>query len=510
MRKNIFQKVAIAASVALIISFTSCKKDKVKKEEVVEVPVIPTTGTRTELTKDSIFLYAKQTYYWNTTLPEYNVFQPRKYASFDDELVAITQYSNNPATGKPYEYSTSNPTSPKYSFIDDGSVSTQLSGTGGDYGFSVFYNSSSDLRVKYVYAGSSAATQGVKRGYQITKINGRTDLVSTSSANIDFVVNAIFGSNATVTLTVKKPDGTSQDVTVTRGNYVLNPILYNSVYTVGAKKVGYIVFNSFTTNSTNGLQQTFANMATQGVTELIVDLRYNGGGSVQTATDLSNLLVPASQNGKVMFTTYFNQTMQSGQATILKNQKFYYQNTLHSYFEIDYKPTVDAGNQELFTKSGSLSLTRVYFLVTGGTASASELTINNLKPVMDVKLIGKQTYGKPVGFFAIHIDKFDMYIPQFETKNQAGVGGYYSGLPVDVTLNDDVTKEFGDPTESYLASALYYATNGRFSSVNPSNPTVSSTKQQTDLTSAELDKLTADLGKHDFKGMVETSSKFKK
>ncbi|MDF3076266.1 MAG: hypothetical protein K0S09_155 [Sphingobacteriaceae bacterium] len=501
---KVFSKINRAyyfAFLMLSIFAVGCKKDK----KVTPDTEVPTTGTRDELTKDSIYLYAKQTYFWNNSLPDYATFNPRKFSSFDAELFALTQYSLNPATGKPYEY-TGTAGEPKYSFIDDGSVSTQLGGTAGDYGFSVFYNSPSDLRIKYVYGGSPAASAGLKRGYQITKLNGKTGL-TTSDADINYVVNAIFGDAASVSMTVKKPDGTQQDVVVAKATYALNPIILSKVFTVGAKKVAYIVFNSFTTNSSPALKQVFSDFSAQGATEVIVDLRYNGGGSVGTAGDLVNLIAPATQNGKVMYTTVFNQTMQSGQATILKNQKFYQGSTMYSYYDFDYKPTTAAGNVELFSKIGAASINRAYFIVTGSTASASELTINSLKPIMDVKLIGKKTYGKPVGFFAIHIDKYDMYIPQFETQNQLGVGAYYDGLSVDKEDNDDVTKDFGDPTEKLLSYALGYSANGMFATSNPKNGTIAGAPA---FTSSEIEHITSELDRKQFKGMIKQESKSNK
>jgi C-terminal processing protease CtpA/Prc len=495
LRKFISQNAFLYA-LLIVVGFTvSCKKSK-NDPDGNGVPQ-GTSGTREELTKDSIYLYAQQTYYWNVGMPSYSAFNPRQYNSNNAVLAALKTL---PSTGG----------KDKYSFIDDGTVAGELGGVGGDFGFSVFFAGTNDLRIKYVYATSPAATQGLKRGYQITKINGSTD-INTSDARIDYVVNAIFGSNATVSLTILKPDGTSQDVTITKGTYNINPILFTKTYTIGAKKVGYIVFNSFTTNSAPGLDAAFAQFATDGVTELVVDLRYNGGGSVATSEAFTNLIAPVAQNGKVMYTTYWTQTMQDNQATILQNQKFYAKGNdgvtrMYSYFDYSYKPTIAAGNQEVFAKRGALNgLTRVYFIVTSGTASASELLINNLKPVMDVKLIGKKTYGKPVGFFSIRIDKNDLYIPQFETKNQANQGGYFDGMTVDKDIFDDVTKDFGDPSEKLLAQALYYSANGGFSSFLKDN-TISSTsplsKMQAEDLSGKMD--------HEFKGMVETRKlKFK-
>ena len=490
-KKRIIQNSVLGVLLVVVGFSTACKKNSTQPAPIDPVVTPP---TRAELTKDSIYLYTQQTYFWNVGMPTLQVFNPRGYATTVDEVNAIRKLSSNGGMDK-------------YSFIDDGTVATEIGGVAGDFGFSVFFNSASDLRVKYVYATSPAATQGLKRGYQITKINDVTD-INTTDASIAKIVDAIFGKAATVTLTLKKPDGTSQDVSVSKATYNINPVLFTHTYTVGTKKVGYIVFNSFTDNSLPQLDAAFATFAADGAKELIVDLRYNGGGAVSTSEAFTNLIAPSSQNGNVMFTYYFNQTMQDGKATILQNQKFIgTDNKLHSYFDYDYKPTVAAGNQTVFKKRGSLEgITRVYFLVTGGTASASELLMNNLKPVVDVKLIGRQTYGKPVGFFSIHIDKSDLYIPQFQTKNQLSSGEYFGGFTPDKIINDDVTKEFGDPTEGMLSQALYYSQNGQFTSYVHdgaiSSATPFSTTKMVDLT-GKLD--------HSFKGMVDnTHPKFKK
>ncbi|MBC7915558.1 MAG: hypothetical protein H7Y07_15715, partial [Pyrinomonadaceae bacterium] len=371
---------------AFLTLLAACKKDpKVVKPD----PIPPgTTATRTELTKDSIFLYAKETYYWNDLLPTATVFNARSFGDFEKELLGIRTYKG---------YSSSDPTKlfDKYSFLDDGSLASELGGQAGDYGFSANFNNGnrSDLRIRYVNLGSPAGNANVKRGQQIIKLNGNTEVNGNTNANVNFLNAALFGNNASVSMTLKNLDGTTIDVVVTRGNYALNPVLYKNVYTVGAKKVGYLVFNSFTTNASVKLDQAFSEFTAAGISEVIIDLRYNGGGSVSTAIDLTNMIVPSTFNGGLMFTTYWTKTMQDGQATILKNQKFYAKGNdgitrLYSYFDYGFKPTEADGNVERFEKRGSANITRAYFIVTGGTASASELVINNLRPVMDVKLIG--------------------------------------------------------------------------------------------------------------------------
>ena len=513
-------------------AITGCKKSSPAPDEPVTPPVVTTpTGTRDELTKDSIFLYGKELYYWNTSLPTYEVFKPRGFSSNEAELYAMTQYSLDPATGKPYEY-VGTPGEPKYSFFDytvatsgkTGALKADVNGSANDYGFSVQYqyNSFTDLRVKYVYPNSPAAQQGLTRGCRITSVNGRTDLTYPGAVN--FLNSAIFGTNATVTLAFDDMSGNSKTAVISSSLYTVNPILFTNVYTIGTKKVGYIVFNSFTNNASAAINAVFSNFATQGVSELVIDLRYNGGGYVSTATQIINLAAPAGENGNTMFTSYYNNYLQSitsaqRKASVLAHQPLLddagklqtfttgVNGKYATYADLNYSPTA-ADNIEKFAKSGSLTLNRVYFIVTGSTASASELTINSLKPVMDVKLIGRTTYGKPVGFFPIRIDKVDMYIPEFETKNKLGVGGYYSGLTVDKESAEDLSKAWGDETETLLAYALLYAKNGNFVTTAAKTASLSTTTTAVPkLSVAELRALDEKLDPNGFKGMIMTPEK---
>ncbi len=122
-----------------------------------------------------------------------------------------------------------------------------------------------------------------------------------------------------------------------------------------------------------------------------------------------------------------------------------------------------------------------------------------------MKLVGGKTFGKPVGFFAINIDKLDLYIPQFETKNSRNEGGYFDGMAVDFSQADDVSKDFGDPTERLLAAALSYSAKGTFSISKP-NTTISSTKA---MSVSEAEHLTEEIDKNRFKGMVDDKFKLK-
>ncbi|MBL4676154.1 MAG: hypothetical protein JKY70_08130 [Mucilaginibacter sp.] len=490
--------------------FTACKKDK------------PTQQASTlDLIKDSVYYYAQQTYYWNTSLPTYNNFSPRSFTGSSDanaltkEVDALSQYAINPQTNKPYEYSEDSPGEAKYSFIDEGGVAGSIGGTNGDFGFAPFWPSMNDLRIKYVYPGSPADAKGIKRGYQIIKINDRTDLAATD-ANVDFLIKA-YAYSSTINMTLKRPDNTTFDVSLATASYTVNPVITSKVFDFGSKKVGYMVFNSFTEldNAQPKIDAAFTTFKNAGITDLVIDLRYNGGGAVETAQYLSNLMAPESAYGTPMFSYIFNSTMSSNKATILKNQVRKDSNgRLYNYFDaFDYSASA---NTEKFAKQplGSFAtLNNIFFIVTGSTASASELTINNLLPKRNVKLIGNTTYGKPVGFFAMNINKYQLYVPQFETKNSAGKGGYYAGMEPGTTdypgieAADDVSKEFGDPDEQLLKYALDYVKTGTFVT---STARVQSTSSQRLFSANESRALGVKLGAKQFKGMIVESPKHKK
>ena len=493
LMKTIVIKCALSF-ILMITLFTSCKKDS-----SVSITPANTIANRAELTKDSIFLYAKEIYLWNTALPSYDVFNPRKYtaystniANYDAELFAITQIKINPLTGKAYEYSATDPSSPKYSYIEDlvasgklsfsnnGQSSVGLDGKGDDLGYSlalVGTNSSYKIYFQYTSPGSPCALAGLGRGDYIDQINGQR-IGSNFSAEQNFINTAINGS--TITLGGQKKNGTSYSVVLNQTKYTSSPIYKDSILTVGNKKVGYLAYARFSNsdNSEAALTHVFSKFAAGGVTDLVIDLRYNGGGFVSTAVHLINLIAPSSINGKVMFSEAFNADLQAGKKNILRNQPLrdqsgaiqYSNGRIVTYADLSYSI---ADNTYNFAKKGSLtSVSKVIFITTDRTASASELVINSLKPYLDVKTVGSTSYGKPVGFFPVRIDKYDVYLSMFSSTNSLGQGDYFAGFTPDSQKTDDVTRDFGNTSEICLSSALSYISNGVFTA-STSNQTMS-------------------------------------
>jgi hypothetical protein len=108
-----------------------------------------------------------------------------------------------------------------------------------------------------------------------------------------------------------------------------------------------------------------------------------------------------------------------------------------------------------------LNLSRIYFIVSRSTASASELLINNLKPFMDVQLVGPgKTYGKPVGFFPVPVGDWYIFPVSFRSTNKNGQGNYFDGMSLNNQVADGLDKDWGDVTESCLQSALSNITTG--------------------------------------------------
>lgn len=402
-------KFAIAGLVAFSVLAVSCKQNDLDPQN--STTTTPTTATAD--IRDSLWAYMQDVYLWYDKLPA--TFDARSYSDPESEMDALRAYQ----------------TLDRWSFVEKASDFNSYFSDGEtkDFGFWIKYDSNNELRVRYVYAQSPAGKVGVERGWKLTSINGQ----AIASVSDDALISAFYDATST-TFGFQRADGSSVTVPLTTATYTLNTVLFNKTYDVAGKKVGYLVFNSFTgTPSQNELKAVLSNFETAGVNELIVDLRYNGGGDVNTQTMLANALAPTSvTRSSVMFSYQHNNKLS------------------------DWDETVK------FSKTGSLNLSRIFFITTSSSASASELLINNLKPYLDVKLIGKATHGKPVGMYGFEVMDYVIAPIAFKTVNAKNVGDYYSGLAVDASVADGLDKNWGDPLENCLATALGYIQTGSF------------------------------------------------
>ena len=266
------------------------------------------------------------------------------------------------------------------------------------------------------------------RGDRILEINGEavtTMLLSQASQNL----------NASSTFTVLR-DGNEMDITLTPSEYSFNVSL-GKIIPQGTEKVGYLRFDSFTESSVAEFETIFSTFHNENIDELVIDLRYNGGGSVATASALLDNITNAY----------------ASQRQIYLDWNINYQNNNSSYtFEDAY---MQDGNE--------LNMQRVFFLTTKGSASASEAVISALVPYLgadNIITVGDDTHGKPVGMSGSVYGSNYYFLINFFVRNNTGETTSFDGIPSTCTAEDDLTHLMGDENETMLKTALYYIENG--------------------------------------------------
>jgi carboxyl-terminal processing protease len=286
-------------------------------------------------------------------------------------------------------------------------------------------NTEGEVLIRYVFNDSPADRSGMERGDRILEINEKT--VEEIEANNEW--DTIFGEDTVgvkVDLVIEK-SGIEQTLSITKELVNINTVLYHGIIENEGIKIGYIVFNNFLMTSLDELTSVFTLFKEEGVTELVLDLRYNGGGRTVIAKYLADLIGGENTDGKIF-------------------QKF-----IHNDKYTEWNNDIRFSNYSI-----SLDLDRVIVLATGSTASASEMVINGLKPFIDVVVIGSTTSGKPAGMYGYDFcDKRISHI-EFKIANADDEGDYFAGISNDCDSNDDFTKHFGDAGEDSLKEALYY------------------------------------------------------
>lgn len=267
-----------------------------------------------------------------------------------------------------------------------GGTEGQATGTYGMAIYGVNYTNYKTIcaHVLYTYPGSPAEQAGLKRGDMILQINGKP--ITNESYRELFNSNSIevglgkFENNQFV-MTDKKVAMNSVDM-------YEDPVLVSKVFDCDGKKVGYLAYTSFTLESSNKLLDVCKQFKQAGVTELVLDLRYNGGGYVFTENVLASMLAPAAEvnAGSVFETEIWNDEYM---AYYKKNKV-----DLNTYFETEHKLSYNDKVYNINTADANIGLNKIYALVTENSASASESILVGLMPYMDVEVIGKQTHGK--------------------------------------------------------------------------------------------------------------------
>ena len=345
----------------------------------------------------------------------------------------------------------------RFSWIVDNylELEGQLQGTsknnGVEFGLSYMPGSTTEIfgYVKYIIANSDAATKNIKRGDFFTAVNG-------TKITLNNYNSLLFGANENYTLNLADYNGTTivgngKSVSLTKTVLTENPILVNKVLiTPGSHKIGYLMYNAFYADFDTKLNDAFGELKSAGITDLVLDLRYNSGGSILSATRLASMIT-GQFTGKVFAKQQWNPKIQ---AFFEKEDP----NSLNNYF------TDKISN----TPINSVNMNRVYILTANGTASASELVINGLKPHIDVVQIGDVTVGKNVGSVTVYDSpdftdekrnpnhKYAMQPIVLKIVNSAGFGDYFNGLQPNYTLKETLSTlgTLGDTAEPLLSAAI--------------------------------------------------------
>lgn len=263
--------------------------------------------------------------------------------------------------------------------------------SGMEFGLVRYANSNTQIfgYVRYVIPNSDAANKGISRGMIFNVVNG-TQLTDTNYGDL------LFGDNTIYTIGFANynsgnPTSNGTSISLTKTELQENPLPISKVFDEGTKKIGYLLYNQFSSSFDGELNAAFANFKSNNINELIVDLRYNGGGSVQTATYLGSMIT-GQFNGQLYSKEVWNQkVLDANSADLFVN------NFTNQIRNLDRN-----GNVVLNQNINSLGLTKVYFIVSSSTASASELVINSLSAYIDVQLVGVKTVGKQVGSITLY------------------------------------------------------------------------------------------------------------
>ena len=377
------------------------------------------------------FAQLNEWYLFGETLPA--SLDPTPYSSLEAYIDALTATARAQGRDRYFTYATSIAEENAY----------YASGSSAGFGVRLSYDTAARrVFVAESFEGAPALTAGIDRGTEILAIGTSASNLQTvdslmASNGAQAVTDALGPSTAGTTRVLRVTDaGGVRNLTVSKADYSLDPVSSRygaKIITEGGHQYGYLNLRTFITPADPELRAAFLNFRNQGVTDVIIDLRYNGGGLVAISELIGDLLGRARTTSNVLDYTTFRASKSSNNET--------------RYFN---------------PQPQSIAPTRLAFIGTGGTASASELTINAQIPYLhaNVGLIGTNTYGKPVGQIAIDRSACDdrLRVIAFATENANHQGGYFNGLAGTVEAScraaDDLSHPMGDPLEASTRSAI--------------------------------------------------------
>ena len=414
----------------------------------------PTGGCSLRERQDWALAQMREWYLFPETLP--SAPNPSAYTNLDDYVDSLTATARSQGRDRYFTYVTS--------IAEENAYNS--SGATAGFGMRLALATGNRLVVTESYEGGPALTAGIDRGAEVVAIG-------TSASNMVTVASLMPTSDTTQLAQALGPDtpGTTRllrvttatgtrDISVTKANYEVSPLSsrYGSrILNVSGKRIGYINMRTFIRTADEQLRTAFADFRAQGVTEFVIDLRYNGGGLVSTANVMADLL-----GGNRSTNDLFMQMRYRPEKSD-RDDKFY------------FRPT-----------ASSVSPVKIAFIGTHATASASEAVINGLLPYMgsNIALIGTNTYGKPVGQIAIDRPGCDdrFRVIAFALSNANNNANYYNGLAGSMQVTcyapDDIRYALGDVQETALATAIGYLNGNNCSPISTAAATAATRGMQ--------------------------------
>ncbi|MCU0773419.1 MAG: S41 family peptidase [Ideonella sp.] len=391
--------------------------------------------------------YVDEAYLWYGEVPRVDPLAP----AFDDAADvagALERYFDALRTP---ELTPSGKRKDEFSFVYPTAAWQALSRDGVEPGYGIHWWLDSatpprGTRIAFVEAGSPAQAAGLRRGDRLLDVDG-VDIDDPTVAGVATINAALFPlQGRTHRFRFEREGAVPFDTVLTAAAVVRRPVPVSSVLDLGAQgRVGVIVFNEHLGDAERQLVAAMRQMAAAGIDDLVLDLRYNGGGFLYIASQLAAMITDAPRtDGRVFERSIYNDKRQA--ENLQPGTPFFTESCVP-----------DAG----FTRCTQvealprLGLSRVYVLAGRGTCSASEALVNGLRGVgVEVALIGATTCGKPYGFTARDNCGLSYFPIEFQGVNDRGFGDYADGFAPTCTVVDDFSRALGDPAEGRLAAAL--------------------------------------------------------
>lgn len=388
-------------------------------------PLPPLPGIACSTPDQRLWLdsYFDAWYFWYRLAPDPNPLREMTVAEFFEQSLYTGTDARFPRD--------------RWSYLEPSADFDRFFGDGRLLGYGVFLagietgrDPARPLFVRYVEPQSDAAARGVQRGDEVVSVNGRP--AAEIVASDDYAAFTPDDEGRTLALVLRN-GGALRSVTLRASAYPLTPVtLPRVLQTPQGRRMGYLHVKDMIDPAAPALAAAFADFGAAGVTELVIDLRYNGGGLVSLSRTLASYVSAARTRGQTYASLLFN----------------------------DRRARDENETWRFEPPSSALNLSRVYVLTGPRTCSASELVINGLRPFVDVVAIGDTTCGKPVGFRPVSRCDTTFNVVNFESVNARNEGRYFDGFLPSCAVAEDFSRALGAPDEPLLAAASRHADSG--------------------------------------------------